>query len=99
MPVWTRIDTEAEFLARVADRPLRAKGMAFTLQSDGRITGTIDGRRLTGTWSWSDGCFCRTASLDEEVPDTDCERIEISGDRMRYTRRRGTGQTHVVTFY
>lgn len=93
---WTRIMTEAEFISYVADRPLRAEGICFTIRSDGTMTGEIDGAPLAGQWIWRDALFCRRAALGGEELGSDCEVIEVAGNRMRYIREEGRGVASVV---
>jgi len=93
---WRRVETEEMFRQAVADKTLTSEGMRFVIHSDGRITGRIGSSVLTGRWHWRDGYFCRTAELDGEDLGLDCEIIEMLGNRMRYTRDKGNGETSVV---
>ncbi len=93
---WRRVETEEMFRQAVADKVLISEGMRFTIHSDGRISGRIDNSLLTGAWYWRDRYFCRTAELDGEDLGLDCEIIEILGNRMRYTRDKGNGDTTIV---
>lgn len=93
---WRRIETEMAFRQAIVDRMVTSEGMRFTIHSDGRISGRIDHKCLTGTWYWIDRYFCRTARLDGEDLGLDCEVIEIRGGRMRYTRDKGRGGATIV---
>ncbi|MHA7776685.1 hypothetical protein [Roseibium sp. M-1] len=93
---WKRLTTREEFVAIFTEVPLTSEGLRFIIHEDGRIAGDVDGRPLSGSWYWEDGYFCRTAELDGEFLDLDCEIIEHCGDRMRYTRERGNGQSSIV---
>ncbi|GGB07347.1 hypothetical protein [Allosediminivita pacifica] len=88
--------TEAKFIARVTDRPLRAEGICFTIRSDGGMTGEIDGVPLAGQWIWRDALFFHWAALGGEELGSDCELIEVRGNRMRYIREEGRGAASVV---
>lgn len=79
-----------------SDKPLRGEATVFTIYSDGRILGTVGESRLEGNWYWSDGYFCRTATVDSEDLGLDCEIIEQRGREMRYTRDMGRGETSIV---
>ena len=94
--IWTRINTERDFRSHVLDRLWTADGMDFTIQSDGHLTGMVDGEPLTGRWTWSDCYFCRTAELAGEDLGRDCEIIEVREDEMRYTRNMGKGEATIV---
>ncbi|PRY22206.1 hypothetical protein CLV78_107130 [Aliiruegeria haliotis] len=97
MTVWTRIKTRNAFVEAIGDKCLKGDGMEFILHSDGRISGMVEGRCLTGKWVWRDTCFCREARLNNDDLSTDCEIIEICGNRMRYTRNRGRGESSIVS--
>ena len=94
---WKRIETEADFRRAFADKSFVGSDARFTIHADGRLTGDIGGSRLFGTWYWDNGYFCRTANLDGETLGLDCEVIEESSGRMRYTRDSGNGSSTIVT--
>jgi hypothetical protein len=94
---WTRCDDEGSFRAAFADRELCGDGATFVIHSDGSLTGTAEGARLSGEWCWRDGFFCRRATLAGEDLGWDCEIIERSGKRMRYTRDMGRGTASIAT--
>jgi len=94
--VWKRITTETEFRELVVGRTLCAGDMRFVISADHRIDGLVGGERLSGTWAWRDGYFCRSARADDVDLGRDCEIIEVSGELMRYRRDKGKGAAHVV---
>ncbi|MFA3915815.1 hypothetical protein [Ruegeria hyattellae] len=94
--VWDRIETRAAFCAFIAVSRFEAPGLRFVIRPDGSFAGTSDGVAFEGRWLWQDGFFCRTLSLPDAPAETDCERIEVNGAQMRYTRDRGQGDVHVV---
>lgn len=93
---WQRVETEELFRQTCTDKVLTSEGMNFTIHSDGRISGRIGDSLLTGAWHWRERYFCRTAQLDGEDLDLDCEIIEVRGNQMRYTRDKGNGDTTIV---
>jgi len=94
---WRRIKTEMEFQEAFADKTFVGEGAVFTIHSDGRMTGGIGDSHFLGQWYWDSGYFCRTAILDGEALELDCEVIEILANQMRYTRGKGAGRSTVVT--
>lgn len=96
-PPWQRILTREAFCSAFAGRVLIGEGMRFVIHADGRITGRADGARLSGSWTWQGAFFCRDVRLDGADPGHDCEMIEQSGRRMRYTRARGSGAATIVS--
>ncbi len=94
---WKRVTTREEFCRLFADRELSQGDLSFTIHSDGKLTGYVDGLALSGTWAWEEGYFCRRAYLAEEDLGTDCELIESDGHRMRYFPDKGKGSARIVS--
>jgi hypothetical protein len=95
---WLRIDARDAFVSAFADRPLYgAEGVVFTIHASGRLTGTIDGKYLTGEWFWQDGLFCRRASLGGEDLGVDCELIWKRGSEMMYRGDGGSAPPVIVS--
>lgn len=101
MPVkdvaWRRVTSRKEFVEAYADKVLVGEELRFTIHSTGKISGHVDGLELIGEWYWEDGYFCRTAALNGEALELDCEIIEGCGNQMRYTREKGQGVSSVVS--
>ncbi|MCK8484074.1 hypothetical protein MUY21_08500 [Aliiroseovarius sp. S2029] len=93
---WRQITTKEAFVRTFADKVLVGDGMEFTIHSDGRMSGRINGEVLTGNWYWSGKFFCRTAMWRGEDLGLDCETIEARRSQMRYTRDKGRGEASVV---
>lgn len=93
---WKRLTTRDDFLDNFAEVTLVADALRFVIHEDGTIVGEVGGRPLTGRWYWENGYFCRTAVLDGETLELDCEIIEYRGDQMRYIRERGNGEASIV---
>lgn len=94
--IWQRVRTVGMFCEQITGKHLTGEGLDFVIYPDGRIAGTADGKKFYGSWVWRDGFFCRKAELEGEDLGVDCEVIEISKDRMRYTRDKGVGVSAVV---
>lgn len=90
----TRIGTEQEFREIAVDKELvynNDKG-ALTVHGDGTITGTYRGKKLTGTWSWEDGYYCRSVKPGKKDTGHDCQIVELSGNSLIFIRKKGTGK-------
>ncbi|MDU9006903.1 dihydrodipicolinate reductase [Sedimentitalea todarodis] len=94
--IWQRVETAAMFCTQITGKHLTGGGLEFVIYPNGRISGTADGQKFSGSWVWRDGFFCRKSELDGEDLGLDCEVIEISDGRMRYTRDKGMGDTAIV---
>ncbi|MCK0167860.1 dihydrodipicolinate reductase [Jannaschia sp. S6380] len=79
------------FVALTAGKRLMGDGVSLQVLPDGRITGRGFGLRVSGTWAWRDGLFCRT--LDTALRDfpLNCQTVAIQGDVLRFRADRGTG--------
>lgn len=93
---WVRVLSREQFVKLISNRSLVGDGNRFVLHSDGRISGQIDGAKLSGNWHWEEAYFCRTATIDGNDLDHDREAIELRGNYMRYTRNEGHGDAFVV---
>ncbi|MCK0097739.1 dihydrodipicolinate reductase [Yoonia sp. F2084L] len=94
--IWQRINNVGMFCEQITGKHLTSGGLEFVIYPDGRISGTADGQKFSGSWVWRDGFFCRKAELEGKDLGVDCEVIEISNDQMRYTRDKGMGDSAVV---
>lgn len=95
-PDWKRVTSAQEFRDRITGRTLSGAGLTFVISSDGKISGTADGKRFSGTWMWRDGYICRTAEIEGEDLGADCEVIEVSKGLMRYTKDKGDGSSAII---
>lgn len=87
------VTTRDAFLSLVQDRTLSGDGVSLRVAADGSIAGRGFGLRVTGTWDWQDGLFCRT--LDTALRDfpRNCQTVARDGDVIRFVADRGTGDT------
>jgi hypothetical protein len=86
-----RIATRDAFLALVEGRTLVGDGVSLDVAADGGIRGRGFGLRVSGSWTWEDGFFCRTLeTLIRDFP-RDCQTVARRGDVLRFTAERGTG--------
>lgn len=60
---------------------------------NGTITGKAGGRKVTGSWAWKDGYFCRTMFWGKREIPYNCQLVEWNGRKMRFTTDRGKGDS------
>ncbi len=95
---WERITTEQQFVDEVAGRTIfNAAGSSWVLHPDGRLVGTWDGHSMTGRWEWHQAFLCRNVRIGGSESGTDCQIIEVQGDRVRITRDQGRGEASEVS--
>ncbi len=87
-----RIETEEGFREIAVGKKLVYSKGALTVHDDGTITGTYDGKKLTGTWSWEDEYYCRSVKLGKKDIGHDCQVVEASGNSLIFLRNKGAGK-------
>lgn len=87
---------KSEFLKLIAGKELRngLYDLSLFLTPDGQIKGDALGWKITGTWSWKDGYFCREMDWEGYAIPYNCQLVEIrSGRDLRFTVDRGAGNS------
>ena len=88
-----RILTEEEFRRLVEDRKQNA-GWGYVInRKDGSIRGFYKGEFVSGEWSWEGEYYCRDVAIGTRDLGHDCQVVAVSGNRIAYTRKKGSGQT------
>lgn len=91
-----RISTEEQYRAQFVGKKV-FRGSEYALsRADGTLDGTFAGG-FKGTWTWVDGFWCRSITSPPKIAGDDCQVIEIAGDQVRVTRKRGQGDTTLLT--
>jgi len=89
---------KGDFLTLVKDRVLRIGlyNLSLNVLPDGRIEGSALGWKITGSWDWKDGYFCREMDWSGYPVKYNCQLVEALGDeRMRFTVDQGAGDSAV----
>jgi hypothetical protein len=53
----------------------------------------FEARDVTGSWTRSDGYFCRTLKARDKVFGRNCQLVQKKGNRLRFNADKGAGQT------
>lgn len=93
-----RISDRQVFVDTVEGKDLKIAlyGLTLNVRSDGSITGRAAGWDVTGSWSWENGYFCRDMDWSGYPIDYNCQLVEVSGDRIRFTVDQGAGDNAVL---
>tara|TARA_R110002033_G_scaffold215_22_gene2115 strand:+ start:3195 stop:3569 length:375 start_codon:yes stop_codon:yes gene_type:complete len=87
------VTSRDDFVAPVVGKRLTGDGVGLRVTPDGAITGRGFGFKVTGTWLWRNGLFCRTlTSAIRDFP-LNCQTVAVQGDVIRFRADRGTGDT------
>lgn len=95
---YERITTKEQYIELVAGRAAKSKGSDFssTALADGTLTSTGGSKKLSGTWTWEEGYFCREGTIGSEPLERDCQIIEIAGDSLKVNRNKGEGESVIL---
>ena len=86
-----RVGDRETFVRLVAERNLRRFGIRLEVRPDGQINGNAFGRDVSGAWQWRDGYFCRELFWGAREVGVNCQEVKVSGNMLRFTSDRGTG--------
>ena len=87
-----KLTTEKEFREMVAGKRMANKHGYGIAHRDGTITGTFAGKNMTGTWSWEDQYYCRTAKLGKKKYGHNCSVVTVSGNKVILKGSKGMGK-------
>jgi hypothetical protein len=88
---FVRITDKSQFVAAVQGRSLTTTAIRLNVKPDGLIEGRAFGTGVTGTWTWTDGFFCRTLDTATKDFPLNCQQVETDGATIRFTADKGTG--------
>jgi hypothetical protein len=87
------IKEEDEFINLINGKKLKRFLIELSVETDGTITGTGAGTSVTGSWSWQDNYFCRNLSWGNRDLGSDCQKVELRGQKLFFTSDQGSGST------
>lgn len=90
---WQRITSEANYRAKVADKKMVFDWGWVQVKSNGRIVGKhAKLGRMKGAWNWQKGYWCRSIKSDKRDLGSDCQVVQISGNKVRSITQQGKGE-------
>lgn len=90
-----KISSATEFTQIVTGKTLTRPLVELTVTPDGEIAGTGAAWEVVGEWRWQDGYFCRDLFWGGMDLGFNCQEVQVSRDRIRFTSDRGQGQSAV----
>lgn len=81
-----------DILLLIRDKKLVTDEGYIRLQTDGKITGMMNGAPVTGGWSIKGDFYCRSITYGDKGTDTDCQIILNTDKGIVFHRHRGVGR-------
>lgn len=92
------IKTAEEFNALVVGKKINWDGGTAMIYASGKTDGKLKKQgKYSGNWAFSKGFYCRNLVIKKKETGTNCQTVEIDGNRMRLTRDQGKGQATVFS--
>lgn len=81
------------FVSLIDGRDLTRMGIRLQVTPGGEIRGRGFGRPVSGAWRWQGGYFCRDLYWGQRDLGPNCQEVRASGDTIRFTSDKGSGQS------
>ena len=90
---FAKIDDQSKFVSLVTGKTLTRPFVTLQVSPDGRIAGKGAAWAVNGTWSWQAGYFCRDINWGGDDLGYNCQEVQATGNRIRFTSDKGTGDS------
>ncbi|UWR26105.1 dihydrodipicolinate reductase [Sulfitobacter sp. S223] len=89
----SKVESAAEFKRLVSGKTLTRPLVRLTVGANGVISGKGAAWPVTGSWTWKNGYFCRTIEWGGDDLGYNCQQVNASSDRIRFTSDQGAGDS------
>jgi hypothetical protein len=90
---YVRIADRGAFVNLIQGKSLTSLGVRLIVSPSGTIGGRAFGSEVTGSWTWSNGYFCRTLKAGKRAFARNCQVVQQNGNRLRFIADKGAGDT------
>ena len=87
-----RIMTEEQYRATIVGKRIDLGNGYADIHENGKITGKVGNKKLTGKWAWKGDYYCRIVRLDGQKLPFDCQVVIVSGNKVTSIRNKGNGK-------
>ena len=97
---YKRIREAADFNAQVVGKKITFDGGWGIVHADGKTNGLVTKPKKSkyyGSWVWKGGYYCRNLVIGGKETGTNCQKIEVDGNKLRMTRDKGKGRVTDAT--
>lgn len=90
---FTKVQSASEFKSLVSGKTLSRPLIKIQVNSDGAIQGRGAGWNVSGNWVWKNGFFCRSLAWGGDDLGYNCQEVQSSGQKIRFTSDEGNGDS------
>lgn len=84
--------------AALSGKTLSHPDVTVVVDPNGQLTGTeSDGTEIVGTWTITNGQWCRTLTAPESFAGSACQGVAIVGDQATFKREDGSSITYTIS--
>ena len=87
------VESASEFKRLVSGKTLTRPLVRLTVSPSGVISGRGAAWPVTGSWTWKSGYFCRSLEWGGDDLGYNCQKVQASEVRIRFTSDQGTGDS------
>lgn len=87
------IESASEFKRLVSGKTLTRPLVKLTVSPSGGISGRGAAWPVTGSWTWKNGYFCRSLEWGGDDLGYNCQQVQASEGRIRFTSDQGKGDS------
>ena len=93
-----RVKSAEEFNTLVVGKKVTWDGGTAIIHANGKTDGKLDKQgNYYGNWAFSKGFYCRNLVIKKKETGTNCQKVEIDGNKMRLTRDKGKGRATIFS--
>lgn len=89
----SKVQSKAEFSRIIDGKTLTRPLVRLQVSPAGAITGKGAAWDVTGRWTWKGGYFCRSLEWGGDDLGYNCQQVEASDGRIRFTSDQGAGDS------
>lgn len=93
MAEFSKVDDQEEFIALVKGKELKRPFVNLEVREGGEISGYGAAWPVTGKWTWREGYFCRDLFWAGDPLGYNCQEVQATGDRIKFTSDKGEGDS------
>ena len=87
------IKTAEDFNTLVVGKTLTWGAGSAVIRANGKTDGRLNEQgKYTGNWAFTQGFYCRNLVIKNKETGTNCQTVEIDGNKLRMTRDQGKGR-------